>query len=77
MKRVKTAMKPAALRKLRERAGMTTTDLGARLGVSSRTVDRWEAGITAISRFHLLAINAVLLPGDKPAEDVTTEAARA
>jgi len=56
---------------------MTTTDLGARLGVSSRTVDRWEAGITAISRFHLLAINAVLLPGDKPAEDVTTEAARA
>jgi transcriptional regulator with XRE-family HTH domain len=53
-------MKPVELRKLRERAGMTPTDLGAAIGVSARTIDRWESGQVRITRLHVKAIMAAL-----------------
>lgn len=69
-----SAMKPTELRRMRIAAGMTPTDLGAKLGISSRTVDRWEAGLTLISRLHVQAIRNVfagLSPEPKPAADVS------
>lgn len=62
----KGAMKPKELQKLRKKAGMTPTDLGAAIGVSARTIDRLEAGVTRITRLHVKAIMSVL--GAKPAE---------
>jgi DNA-binding transcriptional regulator YiaG len=51
---------PAQLRRLRKKANLTHTDLGALLGVSSRTVDRWETGETPITTIHEMAIRSVL-----------------
>jgi transcriptional regulator with XRE-family HTH domain len=42
-------MTPAYLKRTREDAGMTREELSAAMGVSLRTVFRWEAGDTPIT----------------------------
>ena len=38
------------LKRLRESKGMTTTELGAALGVSMRTIQNWETGVYPIPK---------------------------
>lgn len=73
-KRIAAAIKPKELRKLREGAGMTPTDLGAAIGVSARTIDRLEAGVTRITRLHLKAIMAVLESKPAPSKNISVPA---
>ena len=36
----------AAVRQLRESRGMTQAELGEKIGVSSKTVSKWETGVS-------------------------------
>jgi transcriptional regulator with XRE-family HTH domain len=47
---------PNRLARLREIQGLSRTDIGSRLGVSERTVYRWERGETPIPDDHKLEL---------------------
>jgi DNA-binding transcriptional regulator YiaG len=51
------------VRQSRERLGLTQTEFGARLGVSKRTVIRWEQGEQPIKRQTRVAITLLV---DRP-----------
>jgi DNA-binding transcriptional regulator YiaG len=53
-------LKPNDLRKKRVAAGMKPADLASALGVTTRTLDRWETGETPITTIHEMAIRSVL-----------------
>lgn len=55
-------MKPATLTSLRTRAGLSQAALADKLGVSRQTINRWENGLTPISRIKIPAIEAACLP---------------
>lgn len=56
-------MKPDELRNLRLGVGLTQQQLGEAIGVSVRTVRRWEAGRAPISRPNEIAIRCATTPG--------------
>lgn len=48
------------LRKLRERAGLTKTELAAKLKVDARTIGRWEGRKNTPHRVYLEMLNRIL-----------------
>jgi transcriptional regulator with XRE-family HTH domain len=58
----------AGLRKLRVSRGLTTRDLGARIGVSSANFTHWETGDRLIRGDHLVNILDELAPEDDERE---------
>jgi transcriptional regulator with XRE-family HTH domain len=70
----------ARIRSARRRKQMTTTELGAAVGVAERTVTRWERGRTLPDTTFLrnlarvLEVNAAWLLGDGEGEETTIEA---
>ncbi len=62
---------PARVRSVRERLGLTQTQLAARIGVSFATVNRWENGQNRPARLawrQILDLEAELTPGGGEAE---------
>lgn len=53
-------MTPQELREARERAGLTLARLAGILGVSHRTVKRWENGETRFGKVEQIAIRHIL-----------------
>lgn len=53
-------MKLKDLRKLRERAGLSQTELAAKLGVDARTIRRWEDRKHSPHRVYLRMLNRIL-----------------
>lgn len=70
---------PTLLRTLRAKLDLTQEQLGARLGVSFATVNRWESGGTKPQRAPMAAIEALAkeagLAGDGEPAKATTESA--
>ena len=54
-----TAMTGGALKRLRQRAGLTQVELAARLGTTATTVRRWEWGLSGIAGPVALSIRSV------------------
>ena len=60
------------LRELRQRKGMTQQELAERLGVSNRSVSRWETGVTMpdfdllieLARFYDVGVDTILDGGE-------------
>jgi len=48
------------LRKLREKAGLTQTELGARVGVATKTIWCWEQGKNLPHRERLKKLDRIL-----------------
>lgn len=44
------------LQEAREQYGLSREKVAARIGVSSKTIERWEKGSTPIRRYQLLAL---------------------
>lgn len=55
-----TVLAPEDIKGQRLAAGMTVADLASALGVSVRTIDRWENGETFPSRAESIALEVVL-----------------
>lgn len=53
-------MKLKDLRKLREKAGLSQTELAAKLGVDARTIRRWEDRKHSPHRVYLRMLNRIL-----------------
>ena len=53
-------MKPETLRRRRRKVGMTQASLAWHLGISRRTLNRWERSGKPISKANAVAIAAVL-----------------
>ena len=60
MERRKDIMNLKNLRKLREKAGLSQTELAAKLGVDARTINRWEDGKHRPHRVYLKMLNRIL-----------------
>lgn len=58
----------AGLRKLREQRGLTTRELGSRIGVTSANFTHWETGDRLIREDHLVNILRELDPDDDERE---------
>ena len=54
---------PTRIKQARSRLGMSREDLASELGVSMRSVDRWEKGGTIQSKAIKTALMAVILRG--------------
>lgn len=50
---------PEQIKAFRSRLGMTQAEVANALGVSSRTVQKWELGETAISKMAWLALQTL------------------
>lgn len=48
------------LRKLREKAGLTQTELGAKVGVATKTIWSWEQGKNIPHRERLKKLDRIL-----------------
>jgi transcriptional regulator with XRE-family HTH domain len=48
------------LRKLREKAGLTQTELGAKVGVATKTIWCWEQGINRPHRERFKKLDRIL-----------------
>ena len=57
-------MRPAEVRKIRTRLGLTQQEFAAQLGVHVVTVRKWEAGMQAIRNTHATLIR--LITGQNP-----------
>ena len=58
-------MTPEAFIAARQEAGLTRADVASKLGLSERTIYRWERGDTEINRATAMALEQIL--GNKPA----------
>ena len=54
-----TPPKPAEIRAFRDRLGLTQAEVADALGVTSRTVQKWELGETAISKMGWIALQTL------------------
>lgn len=59
--RGRTIPTPDAIRQLRETHNLTMSELGTRLGVSSRTVESWEQGRRNPSKTTIMLIANTLI----------------
>ena len=60
LEKKKDMIKLKNLRKLRERAGLSQTELAAKLGVDARTIRRWEDRKHSPHRVYLKMLNRIL-----------------
>ena len=78
-----TAKIGAFLASLRKEKGLTQEQLGEKMGVSNKTVSRWETGnylppvemLQQLSSFYGITINEIL-SGERLSEDTFLEKAR-
>jgi len=52
-------MKPEEVKRIRERLQLTQGEFAKRVGVNRVTVNRWESGVQAVSKFVANTIRAI------------------
>lgn len=52
-------MTPDEIRARRKAAGLTYADVASELGLHTRTIERWETGVTTPSRADLIALDVI------------------